>query len=525
MKKFIKLELIIFLGLILLGTILRTYKLDVYPAGFHGDEAWTGLEAKRILEQGYIGFWSPSALGQTSLPYYWTAAIFYLLGKSVFTARLSFALLNIFSIPFFYLTVKTIFSRRIAIISTVLFVTSYTSLTLQRRADYVSMGFAFFPSILFFLLALKNNKLIYFIFAGLFIGLLNHIYASYWIIPLIFAIYTLYRIIIGRKEFVRKYGKNLIILAFCYLLIAAPMLIFAVNNPNEFLGRSRSVSIFSQEGIKHAHSYLPNNTNSLGVWIHNVKTYLLMFTTKGDSDIRNNLNPRPVFDILTGIFFLIGLFYCFYRYKKPLVVLIYSLFFFSFISSTFTTDAPNFRRSQTSIYISYIFAAIGITWVYDFLLKILPKYKLLISTILISLLIYGAYYNEKLYFRQSVSSNTKSTFSYQLVKAAEFIKIIPNPYIYFYSQNWSYHYETMRFLLSDTKGEDRSTQFGSYSLINRNPQQNVVYIFLPEYKRSFADVQNLYPNGESEVKKDIDGSTLFFAYIVSHNSLSFRRSF
>lgn len=515
MEKFTKKEFFALIGLVLLGGILRIYGLDVYPAGFHGDEAWTGIEAKRILEQGYIGFWSSSALGQTTLPYYWTAIIFYFFGDNIFTARLSFVLLNILSIPFFYLVVKIIFSRKIAVISTFLFITNYTSLSLQRRSDYVAVNFAFFPSILFTLLALKTNKIVYFIFAGIFIGLSHHMYATYWIIPFIFLVYILYRFLILRKEFIRKYSNNLTILLISYLLVASPMIIFAVTNPNEFSNRSNAVSIFSQQGINHARSYLPNKPDTIGIWLNNIKAYSLMFNLKGDVDIRNNLSTLPVFDVITGIVFLIGLSYCLYRYKQPSIILIYLLFLIFFISSTFTTDAPNFRRSQVIIYIAYIFAGVGIVWIYNFLLRIYPKYKFQINLILISVLICSVYYNQHLYFRQAKSTDTKNTFSYPLVKTSEFLDTLSQPlYVYFYSSSWSYNYETLKFLAHNISGEDRSSQFGVYSLTNNNTDKTVVYLFLPDYQSSFLEVQKIYPDGRMIIKKDIDNTILFYSYII-----------
>src|SRR5436309_2066706 len=83
-----KKELFSLLGIVLLAAFLRLYALDIYPAGFHGDEAWTGLEARRILTEGTIGVWSIAANGQPALPFYWTAFIFSLFDSTIATTRL-----------------------------------------------------------------------------------------------------------------------------------------------------------------------------------------------------------------------------------------------------------------------------------------------------------------------------------------------------------------------------------------------------------------------------------------------------
>src|SRR3712207_6029897 len=62
--------LAIVLGVALL---LRVYQLSTLPSGLHGDEAVAGLEAQRILRDGYIGPYTPRALGFPAGPLYLTA--------------------------------------------------------------------------------------------------------------------------------------------------------------------------------------------------------------------------------------------------------------------------------------------------------------------------------------------------------------------------------------------------------------------------------------------------------------------
>lgn len=516
MKKFTRKGLIIFIGLILLGAILRLYGLEQYPAGFHGDEGITGLEAKRIIEQGYIGFWSPGALGQATLPFYWTAIFFKIFGESINTARLSFALLTVFWIPFFYLLVRLISSKTTAVIATFLLITGSAPLAFSRRADLVAMSLSFFPAIFFFLLSLKTNKRIYFILAGIFIGLSHHMYASYWIAPIIFGVFTIYQMLTLKKEFFRKYAKNFSLLLVSYLLIASPMIIFAINHPNDIFSRSRTISIFSPQGAAHARTYLSNNATTFDIFLYNTKATLGMFHLTNDPDSWNNFNNNPLFDPLTGAFFILGLIYCLRKFRDKQFLLIYSFFIIFLFGSIITIDAPNFRRAQPSIYIAYIFVGVGFLKTYQLIIKKVRFIKKSLALFGITLIICIGFYNTSLYFfKYATSQEAKYILAYQLVKAAEFIKTIPNSYVYFYSNRWSYNYETLKFLLPRIQGKDRSLQFGEYSLVNINPEKTVVYVFLPEYSESFYEVQQLYPNGKAVTKRDKDGSVLFFAYVIS----------
>jgi len=48
-------ELIAVILLTAIAAFLRTFRLEEIPAGFHGDEAWGGIEGLRILREGWIG--------------------------------------------------------------------------------------------------------------------------------------------------------------------------------------------------------------------------------------------------------------------------------------------------------------------------------------------------------------------------------------------------------------------------------------------------------------------------------------
>lgn len=506
----------IFICLMLLGAFLRLYKLDMFPAGFHGDEGWTGIEARRILRDGFIGFWSPSALGQATLPFYWTAIFFKIFGESINAARLSFALLTVFWIPFFYLLVRLIFSRTTAVIATFLLITGSTPLAFSRRADFIAISFSFFPAIFFFLLSLKTNKKIYFILAGIFIGLSHHMYASYWITPIIFGVFTIYLILTLKREFLRKYAKNFVLLLISYSLIASPMILFTIKNPETMFSRSRMISIFSPQGTDHARSYLSNNATTFDIFLHNAKVTLGMFNFTNDPDSWNNFNNNPLFDPVTNIFFILGVIFCLRKIREKQISFIYILFLTFLLGSILTIDAPNFRRSQASIYIAYIFVGVGSLETYKLITDRIRFIKKSLAAFGIVLVICIGFYNASLYFvKYATSHEAKFILGYQLMKAAEFIKTIPDPYVYFYSARWSYNYETLRFLLNNIPGEDRSKEFGTYSLTNINPKKTVVYLFLPDYQNSFFEIQKMYPNGKAIIKEDTGKTVLFYSYIIS----------
>ena len=111
-------ELIAVLLLTAVAAFLRVYRLTEIPAGFHGDEAWTGIEGLRILKEGWIGPYTTSAMGQATGPFYLTALLIWLLDASRFSVRLSMGLFGIATIPAAHLLLRLGFGRWVALFGT-----------------------------------------------------------------------------------------------------------------------------------------------------------------------------------------------------------------------------------------------------------------------------------------------------------------------------------------------------------------------------------------------------------------------
>ena len=514
MKEFTKKEFILFLLIFLLGAFLRVYRLD-YPLGLHGDEAWTGIEAQRILKEGWIGIWSPSALGQVTLPFYWTAAVFKIFGDSVTTLRLSFALLNIVSLPFFYLTIRLLFKKEVALISFFLLAVSRIFIHFSHTAPtHALFPVPLFPALFFLLLTFRTRKNLYAILAGFFLGISQYFYIGLRMLPIFFIVFLIYCSL--QKRSIRIGVNNLLIIVITGVVVSFPLLHLGFTNPELYWTRTGNVSIFSQQGLSHIQTSYYSQLDMTQIIFEQIKKTALMFHVKGDSDLQDNFTSLPLFDFTTGAFFILGFILTIKNIKRASFLFLLLWFIIFLINTIFTVDAPNFRRVQPSITASYVVAALGIIWLYNYLRKVF-EFKYFINLLLILFLTFIAWSNIHLYFfKQAVSKQTRDTFSYPLVNTAEFLQNQPRPlYVYFYSNRWSYEYETLRFIAQDIAGKDRSTQFGEYSLENTRSNHNVVYLFFPEYSESFYSIQELYPNGRTVTQKDKDGSILFFAYIVN----------
>jgi 4-amino-4-deoxy-L-arabinose transferase-like glycosyltransferase len=524
MKKsnFSRKEVFVFLLIMIIGAFLRVYQLDKYPAGFHGDEAWTGLIARQILKQGYIGFWSNSALGQPSLFFYWTAFLFKIFGDSASIVRLSFALLQILSLPCFYLLIRLLFSYEAALFSLFFFITGPVPLEFARRGDLPAVSFSFFPSIYFYLLSLKTNKWRYSLLSGLFLGLNNYAYHSYVLIAPILAAYTVLAVILNRKLFsIKKALIPFFILITTYLLVFSPLLLITMKSPYIVFGKFRSFSILSSEGLRHLKSYAPQVNSSFEAIIYNFKVSLPLFYSGHDDSMGSH-----VFDPIQAFFFSIGIIFAFRYAHKKYRLFPYFIFLTLFVTCIFTINAPTFRRFQSSIFWAYIFTGVGAWTCLIWSKRILKKYNIIGTTLIITLSFVSGIYNSYLFFsKYAVSQQTKSFTSYSFVVAADFINSLPQKTrIYFYSSIGPLNYETLRYLLrSNIEAKDRSIEGINYSDLMRDTEdQPVTYILFPNYLNLVNNLESIYPDGKKIEHKDTDDTLQFVSYslpVISKKNL------
>ena len=114
--------------------VLRLYRVTELPGGLHGDEALTGLDALRVVREGWIGPYVGSALGQTTGPLYFTALVFALSKPTTFTLHLSMALFGIATVPAAYFLMRVGFGRWVALFAVIALTFSYWHLFYSRAA-------------------------------------------------------------------------------------------------------------------------------------------------------------------------------------------------------------------------------------------------------------------------------------------------------------------------------------------------------------------------------------------------------
>ncbi len=246
MKKFPVKDILVALILMIIAVVPRVILIDRIPLGIHGDEAWTGLDALKILTEGPIPAYSPSALGQPSGPAYLTALFFKLFGEGVVTLRLSMAFFGIITIPFMYLFIKKLYGSTVSVIITLLFSFSLIHLHYSRIGFMlISAPFFVTGTLYFFSLFLSNKTYLTLILAAAFCGLGMYSYNSYILFPPLLFLAFMYLWAVKQISW-----KHILVFSLTFIITASFLLIQLASGPKEYFSHHKTISVLNQAEFK-----------------------------------------------------------------------------------------------------------------------------------------------------------------------------------------------------------------------------------------------------------------------------------
>jgi 4-amino-4-deoxy-L-arabinose transferase-like glycosyltransferase len=294
-------ELAIVLLLLVLAAPARLLGLEFVPPGLFHDEAYEGIDARRIV-MGARPVFLAENYGREPLYAYFMALLIAIDGPTVAAVRATSALFGLLLVPAAYFWGRVFFGPTLGLLIAALSTISYWTLHESRlglRPIALPVFLALTSGLVW--LATRYGRWWAWPLAGLCLGLGFYSYLPVRLFPLVVAA----QVAIGTRAHWRESGKRwdrlmtgagllIVVLA----LTTAPLLLYFRANPDDAIARSDVVSIFA------ANEGRANPMATLG---RSLLLNLGMFTWRGDDTVRHNLPFRPVFDPLLVPFLLTGL--------------------------------------------------------------------------------------------------------------------------------------------------------------------------------------------------------------------------
>jgi len=290
--------LLFMLFCLMTAATLRLRDLPQVPPGVHYDEAANGILAAEIGLKGERPLFITSYTGKEVLFFYLAGGLMRLLGNSVFTLRLTAALVGILTVAAVYwLGLELFRDRRMALVAAALLAISFWHLLFSHlgfRAITQPLLQTLTVAALLRGLRLEQRK--WLLLSGIFLGLTAYTYLAARLFPVLLLQGSL-PLLFGHQW--RKRGLQLLLVGGVALIVVAPLLSFFAANPNAFWVRIAQVAP-GEAALNLGESFFRS---------------LQMFFLVGDPYIRFNLPERPLFDWFWGGLLLVGWMMLIWRWR------------------------------------------------------------------------------------------------------------------------------------------------------------------------------------------------------------------
>ncbi len=196
--------------------------------------------------------------------------------------------------------------------------------------------------------------LAWFSLSGLLAGLTFYTYMASRAIPIFFLLFVLYLWLFERQGF-RQNRAGVLLFFAAYAIVAAPLAIYLLSN----------------SGVEYRISEVDAPLRALADGnlrpaLENGLKIMAMFGFRGDPLWRQNVALLPVFDLITALFFTIGLLISLWRWRQTRYAFLILWLFTSAIPSILTIDAPSSIRIINALPVLGIFPVIGLEVIHLF---------------------------------------------------------------------------------------------------------------------------------------------------------------
>ena len=147
-----------------------------------------------------------------------------------------------------------------------------------------------------------------------------------------------------------RLGGGLFLLALAALLATAPLILFALTEPDIFWARVQKTFIFADKAP----------AERLPTLLGNIRVHLLMFNVRGDPNGRHNLPGRPMLDAISGALFVLGVALAAVRLHRPRWALLLLWPAWTLLGGilSLSFEAPQSLRANGSLPAAYLLAVV-----------------------------------------------------------------------------------------------------------------------------------------------------------------------
>ena len=503
-------------ALIVLGAAaLRVWRLDAVPLGLHNDEAWTGIGARAVLREGWVGpYLYPSGLGQPAGPVYLTALLFLVLPQTTFTLRLSMALLGVAAVALTYGAVRAMFDRTTALFAAVLLAIMPWHLQLSRTAFMVNAWPCIEMAVLWALFRVRARPSAWgFAGVGVLIGVGIYTYNAYPLFLPVAATPLAYDLI-GAAPGVerRRQLKRIAIVAVAALFAIGLMVDYAARH-EEYFWHQHDVSVFFTDAWQAAP--WPERIQMIATrgaeWGRG-----LLFGGRPDNGDGLGASGHPLLDPLTSSAALVGLVMAARFWRRPACGVLLAAVIVLPLGALLTIEDGLYRRTLGLAPFIAVAAALPLAWIWQYAGHQRGVARMVLPAAIVLAVAGAAARNAYAYFGPlQANEQIAYVFPYQIDAAARALaQLPPDAAVFLYSERWGARFETIKWFAPGRRVIDRSREFRKGNAaaapldLRIDPRRPNAFVLLGHYLDLVDTLRAQYPNARVE-EGERDGELLY----------------
>ena len=487
----------------LLAAVLRLWALGSIPAGIHGDEAQVGLDARRVLLEGWIGPYTWSALGQPAGHAYLTAPAIAIFGSNAWAVRLPLALTGIAAVPLAYVLFRMLSSRVPAGFGASLLAVSLWHLHLSRVAHWpISYPTVELAVLTLWLCATRTGSRPWFAATGAVLGLGLYTYNIYPVFVLGFSIWVAaYTLLYKRGANLKVWSRKVALAGGVSFVVGLPLFAFVATHTHDYFAHYDEY--YDRYSVLRSYRFQHGTLlDKADVLKDQVVRFAGAYIWEGVPDRVDGAAPdrRPIIDPLTLALFALGLLTVVRRWRAPSSLLCLSLFAVLPLAGVLQTNATYRATLGLAPFVAFLAAApLAILW--SEAATLAGKLRPALRAVLCLAVVLIAAANLQTYFGSWAGSRLFDTvYGPDFTEAVQYVDALPNkPYIYLLSDSFSIDHETRLFLAPKLLGEDRSFEFRGERDLSFDRSRAGVAVLMDAYVQdnTLQTLQEMYRSGEA----------------------------
>lgn len=496
LSRFKTLEITAVLLIIVVAALVRFWNLSDLPTGMHGDEAVAGMVAQQVLREGSVGVYSTAAAGQPTGPIYLLAIPIAIWGNTIFAVRALAALMGTLTVAALYGVLRRRADAWVSLLGAAFLATLNWHLHFSRIGfPLIAWPLACLVAAAVVLEAARRQSWVAWALAGAATAAGVYVYNAHLLFACVIGLWVVLHLALARHAAIIKRLTWFAVFVGAAILTLLPMIFYAFNPQNGYFDH------FNRDSLRATSQWqaLPNlgaklvllATRYVGWWD------TILFHPHLDDTVDTvavaTVVPFSLL-LLIGAGMLLGA----WR-RGPLrsmVGLSWLVVLLMPLGGVLTVGGLARRPFAMTPFLAFL-AAVGVVELGRLAHAKSAALWRVAAPVLGLLSTFAAWQNLNLYFGAQPRAPMQAwAYCEDFTAATLWMRDLPRDnYVYFLSERWTFNYEPRQFLAPHAHGEDRSREFGGFSLEANPSQGKPIWVLVGNYKPVLGELQRLYPGG------------------------------